>query len=248
MEYSPAFIIYLFCVMFLCFFIKGLAGFGDPLLSNPLLSMVMENRTISPMNLLLSTPVNAFIAWKNRKAFDAKALLPIAICILAGVIPGTFLLKYGSSLALKGGLGVLILAIGVEMLTRNRAKQHKQVKGVLYLISFLSGITSGLYGINLFFVAYMERTTDSRESFRGNICFIFFIENIFRVVLYTITGVITKQVIFVALLAIPGMVLGLLAGIKTDKKVSDATIRNIIIGMFMLSGISILTKVFLLGT
>jgi uncharacterized membrane protein YfcA len=163
-----------FLVEFLCYFIKGIAAFGDPLISNPLLSMVMENKIISPMNLLMAAPVNAYIFWKNRKQFLVRKTIFMLISILCGIVPGTMLLKYASSWILKACLGILILGIGLEMITRNRSKPVNQNKIIMVIVSFFSGFSAGLYGINLFFVAYIERTTVDRASFRGNIGFIFF--------------------------------------------------------------------------
>jgi uncharacterized membrane protein YfcA len=174
MELTLQLVLVVFTVEFVCFFIKGLTAFGDPLISNPALSMITENRIISPMNLLLGTPINAYMTWKNRKEFSVKNALFMLIFILCGIIPGTLLLKYAGSWLLKAGLGIVVLGIGIEMITRNRAKPVRQNRIIMAVISFCSGITAGLYGINLFFVAYVERTTQDRAAFRGNLGFIFF--------------------------------------------------------------------------
>jgi uncharacterized membrane protein YfcA len=194
------------------------------------------------MNLILQTPVNGWISWKNRKSFSIKKSLPMLACILCGIIPGTLLLKYATSWMLKAFLGVLVLGIGLEMITRNRAKQAKENRLVLMIVSFCSGFSSGLYGINLFFVAYIERTTKDRAAFRGSVCFIFFIDCIVRLILYIVTGIFTKYILMLSLIAFPGMIAGFFLGSKVDAKLSETTIRRIIITMFMLGGLSILVK------
>jgi len=242
MEFTWKIIIWVFLIQLFCSFIKGLAGFGDPLISNPLYSMLMDNKVISPMNLCLQMPLNAYVSWKNRKNFSIKGSIPVAVSILCGVIPGTILLKYGTSWMLKALLGIVIIGIGIEMITRNRAKIVKENKIVLCIVSFFSGVTSGLFGINLFFVAYIERTSKNRDSFRGNICFIFLIENVFRFIVYTATGIFTKNVFYLVLIALPGMLLGFSLGTHIDKKLSDLMIRRVIISLFMLGGTSVLIK------
>ncbi|MFP3043726.1 sulfite exporter TauE/SafE family protein [Treponema primitia] len=164
------------------------------------------------------------------------------ICILCGLFPGTLLLKYASSWILKAGLGALILGIGAEMITRNRSNPVNQNKIAMTFVSFFSGVTAGLYGINLFFVAYIERTSVDRSSFRGNIGFIFFIENMVRIIVYILMGIFTKQILLLTLIALPGMVGGFFLGLRIDKKLSELTIRRIIITIFMLGGVSILLK------
>jgi uncharacterized membrane protein YfcA len=234
--------IIVFVVEFVCFFIKGLAAFGDPLISNPVLSLYIDNRVISPMNLLLQAPLNGWISWKNRRNFSIKKSLLMLICIFCGIVPGTLLLKYAMSWILKAVLGVLVLGIGLEMIVRNRAKPAKENKVIMSFVSFCSGVTAGLYGINLFFVAYVERTTNDRAAFRGNICFIFFIENTVRIILYIVMGIFNRYILLLSLIALPGMLTGFLLGSKVDTKLSEITIRRIIIIMFMLGGLSILVK------
>jgi uncharacterized membrane protein YfcA len=141
--------IIVFTVEFICFFIKGLAAFGDPLISNPVLSLFIDNRVISPVNLLLQTPLNGWISWKNRKKFSVGKSLLMLICIFFGIIPGVLLLKYAASWILKAVLGILVLGIGLEMITRNRTKPAGENGLVMAFVSFCSGITAGLLGIGV---------------------------------------------------------------------------------------------------
>lgn len=242
LELTLPFVLFVTAVQFVCFLIKGIAGFGDPLISNPVFSLYLDNKVISPMNLCIGTPLNAYISWKNRKSFSIIQALPMAACILLGVVPGTFLLKYASSWVLKAALGILILLIGIEMITRVNAKPRKPNNVVMALLSFCSGVTAGMFGINLFFVAYLERTTTDRAAFRGNVCFLFFVENCFRCVMYAVTGVFTKEAFIMFLISLPGVVLGFFVGTKVDKRLNEATVRRIIIFMFMLGGASVLIK------
>ena len=120
------------------FVIKGLAGFGNPLLTNPLMAMRLDNVVITPTNILLDLPVNAWISWQ---------VLPVLIAILLGVIPGTLLLKLGTPWIIKALLGVFIIGLGVEMLLRNRSHGITPRSWLRNLLSFASGVMSGLFGI-----------------------------------------------------------------------------------------------------
>jgi len=231
---------YVFFINFAAFFVKGLAGFGDPLISSPLLAFFFDSKMISPTNLCFGTPINGYMVWKNRHNFSVKQALPMLLSILCGVIPGTILLRYASSWIIKAGLGVLLLGIGAEMLTRNRSRQINHNNFAMVAACFLSGVSSGLYGINLFFVAYLERTTKGRNAFRANICFIFFIENVFRVFAYIISGVFNKYILLLVFISLPGVLLGFIVGSKVNTKLNDVTIWKIIIFVFMLGGLSVL--------
>ena len=244
LEITIGFALFLFVVQFVSYFVKGLAGFGDPLISNPMLSMTtMQNNQITPMNLLMNWPLNLYIAFKNRKAFSIKSTIPMIVCILIGMIPGLLLLKYAASWVLKALLGLVIVVCGIEMLTRKESVQSAGNPIIMALVSIASGFTAGLYGINLFFVAYIERTGYvNRNQFRGQMCFIFFIENTIRLLIYIFTGFYTLTIIKLALISAVGVVFGMFFGSRVDSKLSEATIRRVITIVFICAGLSTLVK------
>lgn len=244
MEITIGFALFLVAVQFGSYFVKGLAGFGDPLISNPMLSMTtLQNNQITPMNLLLNWPLNFYIAFKNRKNFSIKSTLPMIVCILIGMIPGLLLLKYAASWILKAALGLLIIVCGVEMLTRKESVKTSGNPVIMALVSVASGFTAGLYGINLFFVAYIERTGYvNRGQFRGQMCFIFFIENTIRLLIYIFTGFYTFDIVKLACISVIGVAGGMFLGSQVDSKISEATVRRVITIVFIFAGISTFVK------
>lgn len=88
------------------YFIKGLCGFANTLVFTSILSFGVSNANISPIDLLLGYPTNLILTWKNRKSLDAKVYLPLAALVLAGSIPGAFLLKNVDAKAIKLVFGV----------------------------------------------------------------------------------------------------------------------------------------------
>ena len=218
--------------------VKGLAGFGDPLISTPLLSLWLPNSIITPGLCPVSPILNTKMVWENRAHFSAKVVLPISVFVLLGVIPGTLLLKFGSPAALKMLLGFLIIGLGIEMLTREVAPNKKPNPVIRSAVSFCSGFTAGLFGINLLFLAYLERVSVKREEFRANVCFVFFLENIFRVVVYLVQGMFTKESLLLSVVALPAAVLGMKLGGALDRRLNDKLSRKCIIYVFILGGVS----------
>ena len=245
---TVGFAVFLFVVQFASYFVKGLAGFGDPLISNPCLSLTeMTNSQITPMNLLMNWPLNLYIAFKNRKSFSARACIPMIVCILAGMIPGIACLKFGQSEILKAGLGLLIVFCGIEMLTRKESKVSHGNPIIMALVSMASGFTAGLYGINLFFVAYIERTGYvNRNQFRGQMCFIFFIENTVRLFLYIfVYKMYTAIILQAAVISAVGVAAGMFLGSRVDKRLSENFVHKLIMVVFIVAGLSTLIKALL---
>lgn len=236
--------IYLFISALFAYFIKGITGFGNTLVIGTLFSFVVSNRITTPVDLVVGIPTNIFIVWRERKNISLKIVIPLSFMLLAGIIPGTMLLKLGNDWVLKAILGIVVIGLALEMLTRKQSNQTKKKTHpvILTVIGVLSGILAGMYGIGALLVAYVSRTTDNRSQFRANICFVFLIDNIFRFFLYLYTGLLNKQVILMALFLSPAVILGMFLGVKVDKKMKEASVRRAVVALLMISGLVLFLK------
>lgn len=223
------------------YFVKGLTGFANTLIFNTLLSFTSDNVNISPVELVVSYPTNLVIAWRERRSINWRACLPVAALMLLGDVPGILLLRSMDASRVKLLFGAVIIGVGVEMLLRERVTEKKKSsRAVLAVIGVLSGLLSGLYGIGVLLAAYMSRVTDDSSAFRGSLCLVFLIENTFRLILYIVTGILTWPLFTQALCLLPAMALGLFLGIKCTGLLPERTVRRVIVGMLMLSGVALI--------
>lgn len=183
------------------------------------------------------------IAWKERRSISLKTCLPLAGLVLAGCIPGTFLLKNGNVGTVKVFFGFVVSAIGVEMLLREFTVRKKRGrKSLLVAIGLLSGLLCGMFGIGALMAAYMSRTTENSQAFKGNLCVVFLAENTFRLVLYSVLGIITIPVIEQAAVLLPFMLLGLICGMGAAKIMKERVVKRVVIIMLILSGVSLIVR------
>lgn len=222
------------------FFVKGLCGFANTLVFTTILSFGNNNVNISPVELLLGYPSNAVLAWKERGSIKWSICVPLAILVIVGSVPGILFLKNVDTTVIKIIFGFVIICIGIEMALREiKAKKMKQSKVVLGIIGFLSGLLCGLYGIGALLGAYISRVTDDSHSFKANICVVFLAENTFRIIMYSVLGIITFQTIKQAVILIPLMVLGLALGIISSKYIDEKWVKWIVIVMLTASGVAL---------
>ena len=250
MAFSPGILFFIFLVQLLAYTVKGLIGFGNPLISGPVLAMGLDNVVITPGTLLLDCPVNGFITWKNRRSFQWRRILPLLLANMCGVIPGTLLLRFSLPWIIKTLLGVVVIFLGLEMATRSLRPvwAGKDRPWLRLAVSFLSGACSGLFGINMFIVAYLQRTAKDYSEFKGSMCFLFFGENVFRLCTYALGGLLTGEVLVFGLVSVPAAGLAMFLSGKLVPRMKEDGLQKAAIVLFILGGVSIIVKSLLFHT
>ena len=225
------------------YFIKGLCGFANTLVFTSILSFGTTNANISPVDLLMGYPANLILTWENRKKLNPKVYMPLAGLVLAGSIPGAFLLKNTDTHAIKIVFGIVVICLGIEMLTREYGNKNIGTsRAMLGIIGILAGILCGLFGVGALLAAYVSRVTDDSATFKANISVVFIVENTFRIILYGAMHILTFHTLKTALLLIPCVLLGMFAGVKCGRVIEEKKVRKITAVLLVLSGISLILK------
>ena len=223
---------------FAAFFVKGLCGFANTLVFTSILGFGAANVNISPVELLLGYPTNLILTWENRKQLKASVYLPLVILVLGGSIPGALLLKNADTQILKVVFGIVVVLIGIEMFFREyRPSKMKESKLVLGVIGILSGLLCGLFGIGALLAAYVGRVTNTADEFKANISAVFIAENTFRIITYTLIGVITQDALKHVLYLFPVMLIGLFVGMKSARILDEKLVKKLVILLLVISGV-----------
>ena len=229
----------------IAFYIKGLCGFANTLVFTSILGFGTDNVNISPVELVLGYPTNFILAWKNKKHLKREVWLPLSVMVLGGSIVGTFLLKNVNAQYIKLLFGFVVIGLGIEMLLRDKTKNREKTGGsklVLNIIGIVSGILCGLFGIGALLAAYVDRVTVGTDEFKANISVVFIVENSFRIILYSILGIITLSTLRQSLILVPFMLVGLFAGMKSGEVIDDKIVRKCVIVLLIISGVMLIIK------
>lgn len=222
----------------LAYYVKGVCGFGNTLVFTSIAGLRTDISQLTPLDLLVGFVPNALIVWRDRKNACFRIWGPLALMVLAGDIPGALLLKYGDAHILKIGFGVLVILLALDMLLQREKKPIGKVPSIL--LGIVAGLVCGMYGVGALAAAYVSRATDSNESYRGSLCIVFTLDNLFRIALYFATGILNLEIAAWALQLLPMMLIGLTAGIWTVKKVSPDWIRRAVILALIVSGAALI--------
>ena len=225
------------------YFIKGLCGFANTLVFTTILSFGTPNVNISPIDLLIGYPTNLILTWENRKKLDSKVYLPLIVLVIIGSIPGVFMLKNVNTSIIKLIFGVVVIVLGLEMLLREYSKDSgKSSRILLAIIGVASGVLCGLFGVGALLAAYVSSVTDDSQSFKGYISAVFFVDNTFRIILYSTLHILTLDTLKRGLILIPFVLIGLIAGMKCSSIMNKNLAKKITALLLVISGISLVIK------
>ncbi len=225
------------------FYVKGLCGFANTLVFTSIMGFGVDNVNISPVELVVGFPTNVILTWQNRTKLKRSIYLPLTLMVLAGSLPGAFLLRNVDAHIIKIIFGAVVILIGLEMFLREKSqKKYRENKVVLVIVGILAGLMCGLFGVGALLAAYISRVTDNMEEFKANSAFIFIVDNLFRMVTYSVLGVITWESLSLSFLLMPVMLIGLFAGIRRSKVLNEKIVKKLVIVLLVVSGIALIAK------
>ena len=80
----------------------------------------------------------------------------------------------------------------------------------------------------------------SAVRMRANISAVFIADNTFRIILYSVLGLLTLDTLKTVLLLLPFALLGLFAGIRCSGRMDEKLVRKLTSVLLVLSGISLI--------
>ncbi|MCR4655353.1 MAG: sulfite exporter TauE/SafE family protein, partial [Lachnospiraceae bacterium] len=80
------------------------------------------------------------------------------------------------------------------------------------------------------------------DEFKANLSAVFITENTFRIILYSVLGIITPESLRLSALLVPFMFAGLFAGIKSSEALDDRIVKRLVVVLLFFSGIMMIIK------
>ncbi len=74
-------------------FVKGLCGFANTLVVDTIMCFKSDPSLITPVEVVINTPSNCIMVWRERQYIQWKKCLPVTALIILGSIPGMLMLK-----------------------------------------------------------------------------------------------------------------------------------------------------------
>ena len=234
---QPAAYILLFVGALAGGFVSGLAGFGTALMALGIWLYVLPPSTAVPLVLICSVVAQTATLPSMWKSFDLTLVWPFLIGGLLGVPIGTMLVAHADPNVFKLTVGILLLVFPTALYFS--APMSFEFGGRIAdgIVGFVGGILGGLAGLSgpppILWASVRGWGKDERrgvfQTFNWTVLFV-------ALCLQTASGLVGREVIWLAALAFPGTVLGSWIGARLYHALSDRNFRDIVLGMLVLSG------------
>jgi uncharacterized membrane protein YfcA len=221
-------------------FVSGLAGFGTALMALGIWLYVLPPSVAVPLVLICSVVAQTATLPSMWKSFDLTLVWPFLIGGLLGVPLGTMLVAHADPNVFKLTVGILLLVFPTALYFS--APMAFEFGGRIAdgIIGFIGGILGGLAGLSgpppILWASIRGWGKDERrgvfQTFNWTVLFA-------ALCLQTASGLVAREVIWLAVLAFPGTVLGSWIGAKLYHALSDRNFRDVVLGMLVVSGLTL---------
>jgi uncharacterized membrane protein YfcA len=222
-------------------YVSGLAGFGTALMALGIWLYVLPPALAVPLVLICSIVGQVSTLPSFWRSIDFRLVWPFLIGGLAGVPLGTVMVAYADPRIFKLSVGGLLLVFPVALYF-NRVPMAVSFGGRIAdaAIGFAGGILGGLAGLSGVLPTLWASVRGWGKDERRGIFQTFNAAVLGAALcLQAATGFITRDVLLLALLALPATLIGAWLGARTYRALSDRNFRDVVLGLLFLSGVTL---------
>ena len=247
-EYGSGIVAWCFLALTLGGFIKGALGVGTPLLTVPMMALVLPPQMAIA---IMAIPVVVANLWQfaqsGRPREAVRRFWPAFVAILAGTWIGVNILVSIDDRALLIVVGVSVFVFAIMQGSRFRIQlPDSMVRPAGLLFGGASGLIGGIssfFGPMLITYLISIRGLD-KDQFVGSISFLYVSAVVPWTAMLYFYGVLDGPVLLYSTFATIPVTLGLLLGQRIRRYISDERFRYLIIGILVVSAASMLWRAY----
>ena len=234
------YIILLMLAVLFATFEQTLTGFGFSLIVMPLVTLLFDLRTASPLVALMGLTLYIINLLRYRQAVNFREVWRLGIASALGIPVGLWVLANVNEALIKSLLGLILMAYAVYSLVHPPVPRLRSGHWG-YLAGFIAGCLSGAYntpGPPL--VVYGSLRQWAKDEFRAILQAIFLLNAALTVTSHYLTGHLTTPVLTSYAYALPALLLGILIAALVDSKINKERFRTIVTVMILVLGVSLI--------
>ncbi|OQP85289.1 hypothetical protein BTR14_16805 [Rhizobium rhizosphaerae] len=210
---------------------RGFSGFGGALIFVPVASRLAGPQIAAPLLLTIDGLLTLGMLPNGWRKADRREVATLLVGALAGVPAGTLLLRHAPTLTLRWIICAIVAALLVLLILgwRYHGKPRPHLGVTTGLVAGLFGGVAQLSGPPV--VAYWLGGAIAAAQVRANLVVYFALSTLLTATSYLWSGLLTGEVLLLALAVGPAYGLGLFAGARLFGLADDGTFRRICLGL-----------------
>jgi uncharacterized protein len=232
-----------FPTLVIAYVIFGIAGFGTALVAAPILAQAMPVASIVPLLALLDFAAAAISGYRLSDKIARTELVWLAPLMIVGSIVGVTLLISLPAKLMMLLLGVFAASYGSYGLLAPPI-ERKIGKAWVGLFAPIGGMFSAMFGSGGFVYAiYLSLRLDDKDAIRATQSTLIGLSTLTRVLLFLAVGIYSDpQLLLLALVSAPAMVIGLYAGHRVTLRMSREEFLRILHLLLIGTGMALVVR------
>ncbi len=223
-------------IIFLATFTRSALGFGDALIAMPLLALVLDMQTATPLVAFGASTIAITILLRQWRSVDIKAAWRLILSSLVGIPFGLLLLKAAPESTVKSILGVVLIGFGLYNLVKPNLPPLRSEK-LAYLFGWVAGVLGGAYNTNgPPVVIYGTLQKWDPENFRATLQCYFLPTGLMILIGHGVAGLWTPTVLQLYVYSLPVIMLAIFVGGKLNKVMSGGQFNRVIYALLVVMG------------
>ncbi|MEM9279411.1 MAG: sulfite exporter TauE/SafE family protein [Pseudomonadota bacterium] len=222
--------------------VKGILGFGLPIITMSLLPFVMPIEKAIALSAIVQPATNIFqlvSAGGYKQSF--KLAWPVLLMLVPGVAMGAWYLTELESETLLLLVGITIVAFSLFDLLGYKVS-ISEARKVPFGMGFglVAGIFGALTALNGWaFIMYLIGVGASREVFRSAIAMLFLVSGFLISSSFWVLGWLTTETVLLGVLALLTAFPGMTIGNRLGRKLSGETFRKMLLIALVIVGLTL---------
>jgi uncharacterized membrane protein YfcA len=223
-------------------FVFGLTGFGIGLVALSLLPFVMPPATAVPLVAVYSAVFSLVVALQLRREVRWPDVRSLLLGAVVGAPLGVWILATLPAGALRRLIGAVLLVI-VTIEWRGLYPQHKPGKGWALCAGWWSGLLGGAVGTpGPPVILYAAAQRWSPRTFKATLQTFFLVNQLVTLGLYRWQGLLTREVMWLAITFAVPAILGTAAGIYLFDRTNYTQFRRLVFAFLSVSGLVLIIR------
>lgn len=229
-------------IVFLATLIRSTLGFGGPLISMPLLTLVVGIQTATALSALVASTNAMTILVCNRRSVRVSSAWRLVLASLLGVPIGLLFLKGAYEGTVRMVLALVVMSFSLYSLIKPRLCTLVSERPA-FLFGLVAGILGGAYNTNgPPIVLYGTLRKWPSETFRATLQGYFLPTSLFILLGHGLGGLWTPDVLWLYLLSLPLTLLAFVLGAKLNQSIPAGKFDRIVHVFLIAIGVMLLLK------